>query len=256
VATALSQGSLLLLNNASLIEPLYEHVNDLGFVSTSFSYPILASIELGVNKLGENGDAMWREAIDRANGFRAACRRMTGVRCFGDENSGASGFRHFDPTRVTLDLSEAGLTGFQLASLLNRQRIYPEMATLRHVLFLVTPGSTDEDVDRVVEVLEGILETEGAHRSRNSVPPPPPLPRMAVIPRAAKFASKRTVHLRDAVGKVCGETIATYPPGAPIIAPGEVISWETVEYLRCMKRNGAVLRGASDPAFQTIKVLS
>ena len=167
VATALSQGSLLLINRESLIEPLYEHVNDLGFVSTSFSYPILASIELGVTQLVEEGDAMWGEAIARANAFRETCRTMPGVRCFGDEHGGVAGFRHFDPTRVTLDVSETGHTGFDIAARLNRLRIYPERATLQHV-----------------------------------------------------------------------------------------IAWETVEYLRCMKRNGAVLRGASDPAFQTIKVLS
>ena len=57
---------------------------------------------------------------------------------------------------------------------------------------------------------------------------------MAVIPRVAKFAPKRAVPLRDAVGEVSGETVATYPPGAPIIAAGEIVSAETIEYLRTM----------------------
>jgi len=255
VATALSQGSLLLVNNEQFIEPLYEHVNDLGLVSTSFSYPILASLELGVRQLVEDGDAMWSAAIERADAFRAACRGLSGVNCFGDEKSGTPGFRHFDPTRVTLDVSETGLTGFEFMARLTRARIYPEMATLQHVLFLLTPGTTEDDMYRLLQTLEHVLE-DGGHRARVTGPPPPPLPRMAVIPRVAKFAPKRAVHLREAVGKVSGETVATYPPGAPIIAAGEVISWETVEYLRCMKRNGAVLRGASDPSFQTMKVLS
>lgn len=255
VATALSQGSLLLINNEQLIEPLYEHVNDLGLVSTSFSYPILASLELGICQLVEQGDAMWSGAIARADAFRAACRALSGVTSFGDERSGTPGFRHFDPTRVTLDVSETGLTGFEFVARLTGERIYPEMATLQHILFLVTPGTTEKDIERLVRALETIVQ-DGGHRARVVAPPPPPLPRMAVIPRVAKFAPKRAVYLRDAVGKVSGETVATYPPGAPIIAAGEVISWETVEYLRCMKRNGAVLRGASDPSFQTMKVLS
>jgi len=255
VATALSQGSLLLVNNEQLIDPLYEHVNDLGFVSTSFSYPILASIELGIRQLLVDGERLWSAAIERADAFRSACQRLDGVACFGGERSGSPGFRHFDPTRITLDVSHAGLSGFEVAAALAEQRIYPEMATLQHVLFLLTPGTTAADVVRVTRALEGIL-ADGRRGAKFVAPPPPPLPRMAVIPRAAKFAPKHPVHLREAVGKISGETVATYPPGAPIVAAGEVISWEAIEYLRCMKRNGAVLRGASDPEFQTMKVLS
>ena len=78
VATALSQGSLLLLRNRASVPRLYEHINELGLVSTSFSYPILASIELGVHQLVEQGDAVWRETIARADAFRLACRQLPG----------------------------------------------------------------------------------------------------------------------------------------------------------------------------------
>ena len=78
---------------------------------------------------------------------------------------------------------------------------------------------------------------------------------MAVIPRVGKFSRKRFVSLYEAVGEISGESIATYPPGAPIIATGEVVSLEVIEYLRCMKAHGAVLKGAADPAFETLKVL-
>ena len=254
VASALSQGSLLLINNERLIEPLYEHVNDLGFVSTSFSYPILASLELGVRQLALSGDVLWTDAIARAEAFRAAARRLPGVTCFGNEMIGMPGFSHFDPTRVTLNVSQSGLTGFAVATALTKERIYPEMATLQHVLFLLTPGSTQQDIDRVMRALKAILPKDRP-RAIFSAPAPPPLPDVAVIPREAKFARKRAMPLSEAVGEVSGETIATYPPGAPIIAAGEVVSGEAVEYLECMKRNGAVLRGASDPAFQTMKVL-
>ncbi|HXW05376.1 MAG TPA: beta-eliminating lyase-related protein [Vicinamibacterales bacterium] len=254
VATALSQGSLLLINNERLIDPLYEHVNDLGLVSTSFSYPILASIELGVRQLVLDGDALWKEAIAQAEAFRWGCRRFEGVGCFGRERIGPSGFRDFDPTRVTLDLSHTGFTGFEIAAALHEVRVYPEMATLQHVLFLLTPGTMADDIEQVLRALEHVLRQR--RRGRVEVPPPPPLPSIAVTPRAAKFAPKHASSLREAVGRVSGDTIATYPPGSPILAAGEVISKEAVEYLQYMKRHGAVLRGASDPTFETMKVLS
>ena len=255
VASALSQGSLLLIKNPRFIEPIYEHVNELGFVSTSFSYPILASVELGVQQMVEHGDELWTETIERADAFRESMRNIADLTCFGREQACRPGFRDFDPTRVTLDVSGTGLTGFEFAHRLNQERIYPEMATLQHVLFLMTPGTSDIDTHRLHEAVETISRSS-LHRRRVSLPPPPPLPQMAVIPRVAKFAPKRAVPLREAIGEVSGETVATYPPGAPIIAAGEIVSAETIEYLRTMARNGAALRGASDPYFETLKVLS
>jgi arginine decarboxylase len=79
---------------------------------------------------------------------------------------------------------------------------------------------------------------------------------MAVIPRIAKYSKKRTVPLREAVGRVCGETISAYPPGAPVIAAGEIVSSEALDYLSCLKRSGAALRGAADEHFETLRVLS
>jgi lysine decarboxylase len=255
IASALSQGSLLLIENERLIDPIYEHVNELGFVSTSFSYPILASLELGVRQLVEHGDKLWTETIERADGFRAAVCRLPDLTCFGREEACRPGFRDLDPTRVTVDVSATGLTGFEFARRLNQERIYPEMATLQHVLFLMTPGTSDRDTHRLYDAIADISRTSLRHQFV-SAPPPPPLPQMAVIPRVAKFSAKRAVPLREAIGEVSGETVATYPPGAPIIAAGEVVSAETIEYLRLMARNGAALRGASDPYFETLKILS
>ena len=255
VASALSQGSLLLIANESFIEPLYEHVNDLGLVSTSFSYPILASIELGVRQLVEEGDAIWTRTIARAESFRNACRGLPGVTSFGRELAGRPGMADFDSTRVTLNVSRTGLTGFEFERRLNRERMYPEMATLEHILFLLTPGTSDDDLQAAIQAL-GQICSGPVRAARRTASVPPPLPEMAVIPRIAKFSSKRAVPLKEAVGKVCGETVATYPPGAPVIAAGEVVSAEIVEYLRCMKASGAVLKGASDPSFQTLKVLT
>lgn len=254
VASALSQGSLLLIQNESFIDPLYEHVNELGLVSTSFSYPILASIELGVRQLVEDGDRIWRQTIGRAEAFRQACRRIPGVTCFGREQAGHPGFADLDSTRVTINVAGTGLTGFEVERRLNEARIYPEMATLDHVLFLLTPGTHDEDLHRVSSALARIT-AEGSATPRSPAPVPPPLPEMAILPRVAKFSPKRSLPLAAAVGRICGETVATYPPGAPVIAAGEVVSEQVVDYLRCMKASGAVLKGATDPSFQTLKVV-
>ncbi len=254
VASALSQGSLLLVGNEQFIESLYEQVNELGLVSTSFSYPILASIELGVGQLVEEGETLWSETIESAAAFREASRGLLGVTCFGHDQV-RPGFVDFDSTRITLDVSGTGLTGFDFERRLHREKIYPEMASLQHVLFLLTPGTTEEDLHALFRALRGIADGS-PHKQRVVAPPPPALPEIAVAPRVGKFSTKQPVPIKDAVGKISGESVATYPPGAPIIAPGEIVSLEVIEYLQCMKASGAVLKGAADPSLQTFKVLN
>jgi ornithine decarboxylase len=254
VASALSQGSLLLLRETDAIPRLYEHVNELGLVSTSFSYPILASVELGVCQLVDEGDELWRRTIARAEAFRAACRSIPGLACFGDEQRHKEGFTQLDRSRVTVDVSRTGLTGIEVERRLNARHIYPELATLGNVLFLFTPGTSDSDVERLLVEVAAIVD-EAAGTWPWTSPAPPAVPEMAVIPRLAKFARKAAVPLTEAVGRVSGETVCTYPPGVPIIAAGEVVTAEIVDYLRYMHANGAVLKGAADPEFKTLKVL-
>ncbi len=259
VANALSQGSLLLFRNLSDRERLYENVNNLGFVSTSFSFPILASIELGVHQLVERGQAIWRATIDLAEEFRARVRREPGVNCFGVEEVRARGMRDLDRSRVMLDISGTGLTGYAFEDRLIQLDVdpmYPEMATLTGVLFLVTPATSYEDAWRLLAAIRRIVASGEQRNSRSEMTTPPSLPPRAISPRQAHFARKRAVPPSEAVGRVSAETVATFPPGAAIIAAGEVVTDEVVEYLRVMRDNGAVLKGLVDSTFQTFRVVA
>ncbi|MFC1491633.1 aminotransferase class I/II-fold pyridoxal phosphate-dependent enzyme [Nitrospinota bacterium] len=255
VASALSQGSVMLVGDEKLIDPLYENINDLGFISTSFSYPILASIELGVGQLFEEGEEIWRDTVGLAEWFREQARHISGVRPFGHEAAGAAGFQDFDRTRVAIDVSETGITGFAFEDLLIEEGIYPEMATLTTVLFLLTPGTSLAHARMLLSAVERVA-SKGGRNGRLVAPRPPAVPALALIPREAKYAPKRVMPIRDAVGEPSGETIATYPPGAPVIVAGEVVTCEVLDFLNLMKGHGAVLKGASDPSFRTMKIVT
>ena len=255
VATALSQGSLLLLNNPVFIDALYEHVNELGFVSTSFSYPILASLELGVHQLVEEGEDIWRRTVERAERFRRDLHVLSNITCFGRERVSSPGFHDLDSTRITLDVSRTGLTGFDVERQLNQRMDLSRNGNL------ATPAVSldawdDRGRSRAVVRQPRPDRPRRSHATPRSFPLPPPVPPMAVIPRTAKYSEKHAVPLRDAVGRVSGETISAYPPGAPVIAAGEIVSLDGVEYLRCLKHSGAALRGAADEHFETLRVLS
>ncbi len=254
VASALSQGSLLLVRHESYLEKLYEQINALGLVSTSFSYPILASIELGVRQLMEEGEYLWGETLARAASLREACGALPGVRVLSDADAGRPGFRTYDATRVTLDVAGTGLTGFEVERRLHRERIFPEMATYRHLLFLLTPGTSDADLYTLIRTLRACLPTTSSGPRLRDFGQAPAV-RRALTPRAAHFATKRRVAVREAARQVSGETIATYPPGVPVVMAGEVLEADVLEYLQEVHRAGAILKGASDPTFSTIKVI-
>jgi arginine/lysine/ornithine decarboxylase len=208
-----------------------------------------------VRQLVEEGEAIWTAAIDGAEAFRARCLQLDGILCLDRDKVGRPGIRDCDATRITLDVTETGLSGFDFERLLHEARIYPEMATLRHLLLLVTPGTRNDDLDRLYDALAAIIASHPRRRPLD-IPSPPAVPTMAVIPRVAKFAPKVAVPIREAIGRVCGETIATYPPGVPVIAAGEVVTSEIVDYLECMRDSGAVLKGATDASFTNVKVMS
>jgi len=254
VATALSQGSLLLLRRAADVPALYEQVNELGLVSTSFSYPILASVELGVRQLLDEGDLLWRQALARAETLRTHCAALPGVHVLEQRDAVRPGLVALDRTRVTLDVAATGLTGFEVERRLHARRVYPEMATAQHVLFLVTPGTCDADVAALFDALQdGLCDAPAGPRL--AIPPPPPLPDRVLLPREARFARKEIVPVREATGRIAGETIAAYPPGVPIVTAGERLQAEVLDYLHFMRACGATLKGAADPELRTVKVI-
>lgn len=252
---ALSQGSVALFRTDEYLDPFYAAVTHLGLISTSFSYPTLSSIELSVARHQIEGEDTWRRSIDEAERFRAEAARIDGIATFGIDAAGRPGFRDLDRTRVTLDVSGTGLTGYEFDELLADSEIYAEMATARQVLFLFTPGTRPEDTSYLLAAVERVAASGDRTRPASAYRSPPPPPAMAMIPRDAHFAPKRTVRVDDALGAVSGETIAPYPPGCAVVAVGERLDAATLEYLEYVQASGGELYGASDPKFHTITII-
>lgn len=254
---ALSQGSLALFNDLSIVERFYEVVNHLGFVSTSFSYVILQSIILSVLQLHSQGETLLGTALEVSDSVRRQINTFDGLWSFGQELAGTRpGFKALDPLRVTVDVSQLGVTGFQFEEQLIEQfNVYPEMATLQHVLFLFTLADNQQAGEQVVEAVQ-----EVAARTQRRQPivstTSPCIPPQIYLPRDVFFEQKRRrLPVAEAVGLPSAETIATYPPGSAIIMAGEEITGEIVEFLQRSQSYGGVLKGASDPSFSTVLVM-
>lgn len=253
---ALNQGSVALFRDATYLDRFYDAVTQLGLVSTSFSYPVLSSIELAVAHHEAEGDVLWHTAIAEADRFRELVREIDGIVAYGDEIVGRRGCVEFDRTRVAIDVSGTGITGYRMEQLLAAEQVYPEMATLRHLLFLFTPGTREEDTTYLATAIARAAERHGGPLRQE--PGVSPLPQWEIVltPRQAYFARKERVSVREAIGRVCGETIAPYPPGYAVIVSGELITPEIVEYLTSIRAAGGVLYGASDETFRSVMVIA
>lgn len=253
---ALGQGSVALFNDEALIERFYELVNNLGFVSTSFSYVILASVVMAILQLHGQGQNLLDQAIDVANETRWLINQIEGLSSF-DLKSKQAGFVGFDPLRVTVDVSRLGLTGFAIEEMLiDEFRIYPEMATLQHVLFLFTMADNRERGQRVVQALRTLARRHGVVAPA-TLPSIPATPAQVLPPRPVFFhPRKRKMPVYDSIGLVSAETIACYPPGSAIIVAGERITPEIIDFLTETRRRGGTLKGAADPNFETIQVIA
>ena len=187
------------------------------FGSTSPSFPVLASLDLAREWLENHADAfpVLQERIERI-------RRLALLH--GISSPEGPG----DPTRLTLETADVGLTGTQAAELLREAGVEPEYADRSFVVLIATPFNTEEDFRR----LERAIERFPAGKPLAPLPGIPLL-RPAVLPlREAMLTETRSVPLARAAGEIAAEIDCPCPPGIPVVVPGERITKEAAEFLR------------------------
>ena len=172
--------------------------------------------------------------------------------------AGTGGTAALDPARLVFSAADLGIGGYELQERLYREAgISLEMADHENVIAVVTWANTWREMERLAEAARRISE-EG--RSGRRLPPrknfrPAALPRMALTPREAYFRNKRTVAWSQAAGQTAGEAAAPYPPGIPLVCPGEVLEREIWEELERCRREGISLHGPASPGLETFQII-
>lgn len=255
VMSALNQASLLHFNNMALVRR-YEECQSMGFQTTSFSYPLLLSLEQAIAHMIDDGARAWAGALALAERLSEGARRLPGVRVLDDGVIDGERVVGRDPTRVTLNVRDTGLTGYELSEALVRRGSVVEMATSDVVLFLVSPSVTAEQVDRTLGVLREVMGSAPGEPSHISLGAPPPFGERVLSPRRAVMAPARArVPRREAVGEISAETISAYPPGQAIIVAGERIRAESVRFLEDVVAAGGHLKRVQDDHFERIEIV-
>lgn len=226
--------------------------------TTSTSYLLLASLDAARKQLATAGRKLLDRAVRIALRAREAINHIPSWYSFGSEILKPGTARHgFDPTKLTLSPRGLGLSGTMVESLLRDGfGIQVEMADFHHVLCVIGLGVREDEVDRLLTALEAISrQCSHAESFRGIHVTLPVVPKLALTPREAVFAAVKTVPLSEAVGAVSAESIMVYPPGVPILMPGEVICEESLAYIQQCRRAGLQVQGLADPSQQQIRVV-
>ncbi|GAB6935962.1 MAG: aminotransferase class I/II-fold pyridoxal phosphate-dependent enzyme [Bacillota bacterium] len=225
--------------------------------TTSTSYILLASLDAARKQLALHGREMNEKALRLARRAREALNQIPGIYCFGDERIGEEAIYDYDPTKLTIHVRELGITGYEAEKWLREvHNIEVELSDLYNVLCFITAGDSEETVNALVAAIRDLSQTFYSKRTAREVRVVlPKIPVLALSPRDAFYAETETVPLDEAVGRIMAEFIMVYPPGIPIVMPGEILTEENLAYIRENLAVGLPVKGPEDPTIQTVKVI-
>ena len=228
--------------------------------TTSPSYILMASLDLARMQMATEGKKLLGKALDLARRGREKIRKIPGLTCLdrSEVQTLSDGDNDLDETKLTIGVTGLGLTGYQVSQKLNLEYdIQVEMADLMHVLVIVSIGDHKDDIDRLVSSLEKIAtqsQSASLVRMNPDFQSPYLMNSSKMSPRNAFFSSHQTVPLENAEGYIAADIVTVYPPGIPLLIPGEIITRDVLDYLSLMKETGATLDGL-DPSNTQIKIV-
>lgn len=257
---AWSQGALLLARTSRAGGLLDYDRLERGFEASHTTSPagaILASVDAARAALVRDGAEMVGRLVELVAGARRSLEEVEGLRVLRTRLAGPHGALDVDPAKLVLLLAGTGAHGHAVESDLLAEGITLEMADRDVLVPMITVADDESSVARLVDALvRSIARRRGAARAVSASPAWTVRTESALAPRRAFFAAHETVRAAEAVGRVCAELIAPYPPGVPVLAPGEVITADALDALRATKADGGRIAYAADPTLTTVQVVA
>ncbi|MFF2484193.1 aminotransferase class I/II-fold pyridoxal phosphate-dependent enzyme [Paenibacillus sp. NPDC058071] len=225
--------------------------------TTSTSYILLASLDTSRRNLAINGHEIAERTIELAQYARTEINKIPGLHSFGEEILGTEATYDYDPTKVSVHIRHLGLTGYDTENWLREHyNVEIEMSDMYNILCLVTPGDTYDSVQKLLEALRGLSDAfhEGAE-ARELIVKIPDIPQLSLSPRDAFYGETEVVPFKESAGRIIAEFIYVYPPGIPILLPGEVISQNNIDYIVDHVEVGLPVKGPEDRTIEFVKVI-
>jgi arginine/lysine/ornithine decarboxylase len=230
--------------------------------STSISSLLLSSIDGARRQFVREGEALLDRALESARMLRERlAAEVPELRVVASEELAARpGVTGVDPSHVIIETAPIGLTGYRADDWLRDERqIDVELADHRRIMPLVTFAHGEQEIDRLVRALRDLVDSHGG-RDGGWIPEIPSgrelRTEQAMLPREAFFSASEQVRPSDAAGRVSAELVTPYPPGIPVLAPGEVITDTVVDYLEKFVAAGGFVEGAANQSLDRFRVVA
>ena len=225
--------------------------------SSSPSYLLMASLDAAADIVEQDGSRLMANLLDKISYFQSEAKKIEGIRIMDDRIIGQDGVKNKDKTRLVINMTDIGLNGIELNHILRTTyHIQMEMADINNVVGVGTIGNDLYDFEMLLNALRDIASNRVPERSELVIPPFSfCTPNILVYPREATFSAKKKILFKNSLGKISGEYIIPYPPGIPILCPGEEITQEIIEYVEHLKRFGVEIIGTKDEQLETIYII-
>ncbi|MEM7066393.1 MAG: aminotransferase class I/II-fold pyridoxal phosphate-dependent enzyme [Cyanobacteria bacterium P01_B01_bin.77] len=220
--------------------------------SSSPSYLLLASLDAARHQMANQGQALMEQTLTLVKLARSQLHEAQLPVL--DMSDGTHGFQQ-DLTRLTVDISALGMTGFEADVWLHQRGVTAELPTLHQLTFIVTLGNSTQDIQQLVQGLKQLPACTVVAKRPSQSFRYDHVTKADVSPREAFFSPSVTCALEDAVGAISAETVCIYPPGIPQLMPGETITEPLLNTLKMAQSFGAHFNGPEDPTLQTLRIL-
>ncbi|MBR6408333.1 MAG: aminotransferase class I/II-fold pyridoxal phosphate-dependent enzyme [Clostridia bacterium] len=223
--------------------------------TTSGSYLLMSSLDISRRNLALRGREIFAKVVNMADYAREEINAIGGYYAFGKELVDGNAVFDFDPTKLSVHTRDIGLAGIEVYDILRDEYdIQIEFGDIGNILAYLSIGDRPQELERLVSALAEIrrrYQTDSSGLlSQEYIDP-----EVVTSPQEAFYAKKKSVPLSDSVGCVCSEFVMCYPPGIPILSPGERITKEILDYIEYAKVKGCSMTGPEDPNIENINVL-
>lgn len=250
---SLTQSSLLLIGENVNERHVRQIINLTQ--TTSGSYLLMSSLDISRRNLALRGKEVFRKVIQMADYAREEVNAIGGYYAYGREMINGDSIFDFDPTKLSVHTRDIGLAGIEVYDILRDEYdIQIEFGDIGNILAYLSIGDRMQELERLVSALAEI-------RRRYKKDPAGLLsqeyidPEVVCSPQSAFYSNKKSIPIKESAGQVCSEFVMCYPPGIPILAPGERITDGILEYIEYAKAKGCSMTGPEDPDINYINVL-
>ena len=224
--------------------------------TTSGSYLLMSSLDISRRNLALRGREVFRQVCAMAEYAREEINAVGGYYAFGRELINGDSIFDFDPTKLSVHTLDIGLAGIEVYDILRDEYdIQIEFGDISNILAYISIGDRIQDIERLVGALADI-ERLYKKDSTGLLSGEYISPKVVMSPQKAFYSDKISLPVEKSSGRVCAEFVMCYPPGIPILAPGEMITDDIVEYIMYAKEKGCSMQGTEDPAVEHLMVLA